>query len=239
METFKSATTSSSNSSSPHSRLASDSIQTAINELQACSKATNTLKTTTKSTGTSTQSSSSSSLLSPHSQSRSKTISEIDSTLSSLNCAAADQFPFSDQHRARPHPSSVSSTSKSNEHLHDSLGQFRQHHHNSLNHSTSLGQLYAPTSLSPMHPMNWANSSALRNPYSTYGAHRSAQKAANAAKDAKDSNNPRKKTYEDKMDKQRLEHILFSGAEGPLDQVKHPLSECIIGFLFAFLCTNG
>merc|ERR1712048_1548033 len=83
----------------------------------------------------------------------------------------------------------------------------------------SLSSLYAPGALS-----HWNNVAALRNPYQTYGAHRSATKAVTAT--AKDSNNPRKKTYEDKMDKQRLEHILFSGDNsGPLNQQKERMRQ--------------
>merc|ERR1712130_403168 len=38
--------------------------------------------------------------------------------------------------------------------------------------------------------------------------------------------NPRKKSYEDKMDKQRLEHILFSGDQsGPLNQQKERMRQ--------------
>merc|ERR1712083_109655 len=67
------------------------------------------------------------------------------------------------------------------------------------------------------------NVGALRNPYATYGAHRSATKSS---PNTKDSNNPRKKTYEDKMDKQRLEHILFSGdTSGPLNQQKERMRQ--------------
>merc|ERR1712048_488036 len=177
----------------------------------------------TKSTGTSTQSLSSTatstpshSLSSSHASSSHKNaISEIDSTLKSLDTAAADQFPFSSEHRARPISSSVASSTKSSHNdLARSLGAFSTHPHHS-----SLSSLYAPGALS-----HWNNVAALRNPYQTYGAHRSATKAVTAT--AKDSNDPRKKTYEDKMDKQRLEHILFSGDNsGPLNQQKERMRQ--------------
>ena len=61
----------------------------------------------------------------------------------------------------------------------------------------------------------WGTRTTL-NPYSTYGQQRSATKSATN----KQTPSKRNQMYEDKMDKQRLEHILFSGdTSNTLDQV--------------------
>lgn len=57
---------------------------------------------------------------------------------------------------------------------------------------------------------------ALTNPYRPYGAARNA-KAGLTPKEIE--NNTKRQNFEKKMDKQRLEHILFSGDQGPLEQV--------------------
>jgi len=77
----------------------------------------------------------------------------------------------------------------------------------------------------PYNPLqHWnGNIGTLRaNPYQAFGAARNATKAS----PSKDPNNPRKQSYEEKMDKQRLEHILFSGDQStPLTQQKERMRQ--------------
>merc|ERR1712130_85536 len=174
------------------------------------SNKTTTTTTTTPSLSASSSSSHSHSSLSP-TNTQKTALSQIDSTLNSLN----DTFPYSSEHRARP-SSTVSASSSTKSDLARSLGAFSTNTHHS-----SLSNLYSPGLTNPL--SHWNNVSALRNPYATYGAHRSAAKSVS---NTKDINNPRKKTYEDKMDKQRLEHILFSGDNsGPLNQQKERMRQ--------------
>ena len=210
------------NSDSQHT--ASSSIQSAIDELSSfapTTTATATATTTTIATDNDNDNdkATSTNTVSSPTTSQKNALSQIDSTLSSLN--VTDAFPYSSEHRARPHSASVSPSNQSHSSdLARSLGRFASQN----THHSSLTNLYSPA-LS-----HWNNVGAIRNPYATYGAHRSAAKSVSTTKD---SNNPRKKTYEDKMDKQRLEHILFSGDNsGPLNQVRTFSS--VSSFSFSF-----
>jgi hypothetical protein len=128
------------------------------------------------------------------------------------------QFPFSHDGRRQPHPSSLTSNtsaSTKNDALARQLGSFS---------SASLANPLSPGLSHPYNPLTHWGGVGLRNPYAPYGAARSATKATGSAKD---TNNPRKKSYEDKMDKQRLEHILFSGDNltGALNQTKERMRQ--------------
>eukprot|EP01083_Nonionella_stella_P156658 507572_1 len=189
-----------------HSNSASSTIQSAIDELSAIKTNKNT---STSNTTTNTASSSASA---------NPTLSSIDSTLNALD----NQFPFSSEHGARRHSSNLTqstATQAKNAELARTLGSFGA--------TPGLNNPLSPSGLNS-HPYNplthWGNVSSLRNPYQNYGAPRNATKSSVA--NPKDSNNPRKKSYEDKMDKQRLEHILFSGDQsGPLNQQKERMRQ--------------
>merc|ERR1712241_899774 len=63
------------------------------------------------------------------------------------------------------------------------------------------------------------------NPYKNF-AHQRSVKALMSGKDAE--SNAKRQLYESKMDKQRLEHILFSGdPSGPLDQQKERMRQTL------------
>merc|ERR1712079_313328 len=185
-------------SSSSHTK-ASDDIQNTIDELR---------RTTSRS-----------------SESSPTSLGHIDSTLASLggfgqeSSSLSPRYPFSD-HRPRPHPADLSN---------DRLGIKQQHQL-----AQSLGafggrSLHSPHSENGYNPMAWShlgpNTLGHYNPYKNF-AHQRSAKALMSGKDAE--SNAKRQLYESKMDKQRLEHILFSGdPSGPLDQQKERMRQTL------------
>eukprot|EP00484_Ammonia_sp_Unknown_P010401 CAMPEP_0197075982 /NCGR_PEP_ID=MMETSP1384-20130603/211884_1 /TAXON_ID=29189 /ORGANISM="Ammonia sp." /LENGTH=1853 /DNA_ID=CAMNT_0042514831 /DNA_START=491 /DNA_END=6052 /DNA_ORIENTATION=+ len=145
----------------------------------------------------------------------SSTLNHIDTALTALggDSSLHSAYPFSEQHRARPHPSTLSNAQKSPEALlQTQLGRF-----------AAPGAGLAGLSAAGIHNPLWGNVGALRNPFPTYGQQRSASSKLSTTKT---NNNPRSKLYEEKMDKQRLEHIMFSGDQSdPLNQQKERMRQ--------------
>ena len=205
-------TSSSTSSSNGSTHKASDMIQDTIDVVDnfprsssssSSSNDTSSPSTTTNNNNNNNNASSSST----SNNTTTSSLTHIDNTLNALG----DTYPFSNEHRARPHSSTLSSSSSmankssvaSDAMLRSQLGAHFQPGLANYNH--------------PYNPLHWGNVGALRNPYGApYGQSRTATKTSQG----KNTKNPRAQSYEDKMDKQRLEHILFSGDQsGPLNQV--------------------
>merc|ERR1711879_434522 len=149
----------------------------------------------------------------------SNALSHLDSALANFggygHDSLASKYPFNAASATRPHPHDTLNganndrLSKHQVDLTQSLGAFRTP---STIHSPGYGA-WGLNHLSAM-------GAGLGNPYRPYGAGRSA-KAILSAKEI--TSNAKRQKFEDKMDKQRLEHILFSGEQGPLEQKKEAM----------------
>ena len=200
-----SSSSSSSTSNGVHTtHRASDMIQDTIDVVDNFPRSSSSNNNDTSSPSTTTTTNNNNSSTTNNNTTSSSSLTQIDSTLNALG----DQYPFSNDHRARPHSSTLaSSSSMANK---SSVGNDAL-----LRNQLGTFQTPIPNYNHPYNPIHW-NGVALRNPYPPFGQNRTATKTSQG----KNTKNPRAQSYEDKMDKQRLEHILFSGDQsGPLNQV--------------------
>lgn len=204
--TNTSSSTSPQQTSNGSSHKASDMIQDTIDVVDNFPRSSsNNNNNDTSSSTTTNNNNASSSSSNNNNNTTTSSLTHIDNTLNALD----HQYPFSNEHRARPHSSTLSSSSMGNKSVTDQsvlrsqLGAFSQPGLANYQH--------------PYNPLHWGPVGALRNPY---GAPYSQARTATTKQQGKNPKNPRAQSYEDKMDKQRLEHILFSGDQsGPLNQV--------------------